>query len=32
VEFHTKVAELPGIKAYLEGPLRLAKVNNNNLG
>jgi hypothetical protein len=32
VDFHAKVAELPGIKAYLEGPLRLAQVNNNNLG
>jgi hypothetical protein len=32
VAYHAKVAALPSIKAYLEGPLRLAQVNNNNLG
>ncbi|KAI7842899.1 hypothetical protein COHA_003411 [Chlorella ohadii] len=29
---HDKVAAVPGVKAYLESPLRLEKVNNNNLG
>lgn len=27
-----RVAVMPGVKAYLESPLRLEKVNNNNLG
>ncbi len=27
-----RVGSLPGIKAYLGGPLRLPKVNNNSLG
>ena len=27
-----RVAAIPGVKAYLEGPLRLEKVNNNGLG
>lgn len=27
-----RVAAVPGVKAYLESPLRLEKVNNNNLG
>lgn len=29
---HDKFAALPGVKAYLEGPLRQPKVNNNSLG
>lgn len=29
---HDRFAALPGVKAYLEGPLRLPRVNNNNLG
>lgn len=32
VALHGRVAALPNVKAYLEGPLRLQKVNNNNLG
>jgi hypothetical protein len=32
VEYHAKIAAIPSIKAYLEGPLRLERVNNNNLG
>lgn len=27
-----RVAAVPGVKAYLESPLRLEKVNNNGLG
>ncbi|GAB4823389.1 hypothetical protein N2152v2_010435 [Parachlorella kessleri] len=29
---HSRIAAVPGIKAYLESPLRVAKVNGNNLG
>lgn len=29
---HGRIAQLPGIKEYLASPLRLDKVNNNNLG
>jgi glutathione S-transferase len=29
---HAKLAAVPGVKAYLESPLRLSKVNNNGLG
>lgn len=29
---HAKVAAVPGVKAYLEGPQRLEKVNNNGFG
>ena len=32
VAIHELVAGVPGVKAYLEGPLRLEKVNNNGLG
>lgn len=32
VALHGRVAALPNVKAYLEGSLRLQKVNNNNLG
>lgn len=32
VVLHDRVAALPGVKAYLESPLRLEKVNNNGLG
>jgi hypothetical protein len=30
--FHAKVAALPNIKSYLEGPKRPAAVNGNSLG
>lgn len=32
VAHHARIAELPGVKEYLASPLRLEKVNNNNLG
>jgi hypothetical protein len=32
VAYHAKVAALPSIKAYLEGPSRPEKVNGNGMG
>ncbi len=29
---HERIAAVPGIKAYLESPLRLPKVNGNGMG
>lgn len=32
VEYHARIAELPGIKEYLAGPKRLPAINANKLG
>uniref|UniRef100_A0A7S0V6R1 glutathione transferase n=1 Tax=Polytomella parva TaxID=51329 RepID=A0A7S0V6R1_9CHLO len=32
VEFHARMSELPGVKEYVAGPLRLARINGNDLG
>jgi hypothetical protein len=32
VEYHARIAAIPSIKAYLEGPKRVSQVNGNKLG